>query len=420
MYLESTYLGFSRSFKIFLKLLYIILSGEGLQGMVTNLPVRAKVKWAEVTAAKDPREKIKLMREFLSLCPKHKGTEKLIAYVKRRIAQLEDELEYSRRAKARSRHGSLLIEKSGDIQLAIVGYTNSGRSSLLSALTNAKPEISDRPFTTLKPIPGMLTYGGVEIQLIEIPPFIRRYSEDYPKRLDILSLIRAADGLIILVDLSDDPVRDFTEISSELKESRILIEEPRGYVEIERIDTGGIRIVGGRLIDSTVDDLKKLLASYRIHSAIVKIYGEVTLDEIEDSLFGSYQYKPSIVVGSKIDLPGSRENMEKLRSSIGDRLPTIGISCVTGEGIDLIAPSILKIMKIIRVYTKKPREPPNPKPVVLRGEATVGDVASIIHSELREKFRYARVWSAINQMKPMKVGLNYKLRDGDIVEIHAS
>jgi len=55
----------------------------------------------------------------------------------------------------------------------------------------------------------------------------------------------------------------------------------------------------------------------------------------------------------------------------------------------------------------------------LRGEATVGDVASIIHSELREKFRYARVWSAADQTKPIKVGLNYKLRDGDIVEIHA-
>lgn len=387
--------------------------------MVTNLPVRAKVKWAEVTAAKDPRDKIRLMREFLALCPRHKGTEKLIAYVKRRIAQLEDEIEYARRVKARSRHESLIIEKSGDVQVAIIGYTNSGRSSLLSALTNARPKISDRPFTTLKPIPGMLIYNDVRIQLIEVPPLTRGLSEGYVRGSNALSLIRAADCLIIMVDLSDDPVRDFMEITSELKESRILVEEPKGYVEIEKTDTGGIRVVGGRLLDSTADDLRRLLVSYRIPSAIVKIHGEVTLDEVEDSLFGSYQYKPTIVIGSKIDLPNARENMERLKDSIGDRLPVIGVSCITGEGLEMVAPSILKVMKIIRVYTKKPGGPPSPKPVVLREGATIGDVASIIHTELREKFRYARVWSGLDRANVMKVGLNYKLRDGDIVEIHA-
>ncbi|MEM2739235.1 MAG: TGS domain-containing protein [Candidatus Bathyarchaeia archaeon] len=387
--------------------------------MVTNLPVRAKIKWAEVTTAKDPREKIRLMREFLALCPRHKGTEKLMAYVKRRIAQLEDELEYTRKAKARSRHESLIIEKSGDVQAAIIGYTNSGRSSLLSALTNAKPEVSDRPFTTLKPIPGMLIYNDVRIQLVEIPPLTRRFSEGYARGFNTLSLIRITDCLIVMVDLSDDPVRDFVEIISELKEFRILVEEPKGYVEVERADTGGIRIVGGRLVDSTIDDLRKLLISYRIPSAIVKIHGEITLDEVEDSLFGSYQYKPTIVIGSKIDLPNARRNMERLKNSIGGRLTVIGVSCVTGEGLDLVAPSILKVMRIIRVYTKKPGELPSPKPVVLREGATVGDVASIIHTELREKFRYARVWSGADGANFMKVGLNHKLRDGDIVEIHA-
>lgn len=386
--------------------------------MVTNLPIRAKIKWAEVVAAKDPREKIRLMREFLALCPKHKGTEKLIAHVKRRIAQLEDELEYMRRAKARSRHESLVIEKSGDIQAVILGYTKSGRSSLLSALTNAKPEISNRPFTTLKPIPGMLTYSGVMIQLIEAPPLIRKFGESCSRGFTTLNLVRTADCLIIMVDLSDDPVRDYAEIVSELREARILVEEPRGYVEIERTDTGGIRVVGGRIIDSTIDDVKKLLMSYKISSAIVRIHGEVTLDDIEDSLFGSYQYKPSIVVGSKIDLPGAREELEKLKRSLASNLHVIGVSCVTGEGLDLIAPSILRVMKIIRVYTKKPGNPPDPKPIVLKEGSTVGDVASIIHTELREKFRYARVWSGSIEANSMRVGLNYRLRDGDIVEIH--
>lgn len=388
--------------------------------MVTNLPMRAKVKWAEVVAAKDPREKIRLMREFLALCPKHKGTEKLIAQVKRRISILEEEIERRKTVRRRSRHESFFVEKTGDVQVVIAGFTNSGRSSLLSALTNAKPRVSGIPFTTLKPTPGMLVYEGVEIQLVEAPPIVEGSSEGRMNGLAVLSLIRSADGLILALDLSADPLSSFRKLEAELKNGRILIEEPRGYVEIERTSTGGIRVVGGgRLVDCTVEDVRRLLAGYRIHSALVRVHGEATLDDVEDAVFGAYSYKPTLIVGCKLDLPGARENLSRLREALRGRLPVIGVSTVTGEGLDLVGPTVMKALKLIRVYTKKPGRRFHPKPIVVREGSTLAEVAEGIHTELKEKFRFARVWSSRDErVKGLRVGLSYILRDGDIVEIH--
>jgi ribosome-interacting GTPase 1 len=144
--------------------------------MVTNLPAEAKAKWAEVTAARSIEEKIRLMREFLSLVPKHKGTDKLVANVKRRIAELERELE---RSKTRKRGGGFgfAIPKEGAGQIVILGPPNVGKSSLLAAVTNAKPEISPLPFTTQKPIPGMMQFEDVQFQLVEVPAIVEGAAE---------------------------------------------------------------------------------------------------------------------------------------------------------------------------------------------------------------------------------------------------
>ncbi|RLI67188.1 MAG: GTP-binding protein, partial [Candidatus Gerdarchaeota archaeon] len=105
--------------------------------MPANLPAEAKHKWAEVSAAKNPRKKLQLMQEFLSLVPKHKGTAKLCAQVKKQMAALRREIEEKKRRKVGRGGPKFFIEKEGAAQIALIGLTNSGKSSLLSALTNA-------------------------------------------------------------------------------------------------------------------------------------------------------------------------------------------------------------------------------------------------------------------------------------------
>jgi ribosome-interacting GTPase 1 len=389
--------------------------------MVTNLPAEAKAKWAEVVACRSLPEKIRLMREFLSLVPKHKGTSKLVANVKRRIAELEEEIE---RSKTRRRGGGagFAIPKEGAGQIVILGPPNVGKSSLLASVTNAKPEISPLPFTTQKPIPGMLQYEDIQFQLVETPAIVEGAVEGRMGGTQILSLARNADGLILMVDLSDNPVDQLMMLLSELERAGIVVEKPEGEVEVIRRSHGvGIQIIGGgALVDCTYEDVKALLNSYRITSALVRISGKVSLDDIENSLFSSSVYKPTLIIANKFDMPNAKENLTLLKKEMeGRKIPFIIASCLNKEGLEKLGETIFRMLEIIRIYTKEPSsKEPSGKPLVLKRGASVIDVAKKLHSEMYKNFKYARIWGPSAKYPGERVGSSHILMDGDIVEIH--
>jgi len=262
--------------------------------MVTNLPPEAKRKWFEVTLTRNPQERIRLMREFLSLVPKHKGTEKMCSHVKRQISQLSEEIERKRRAAKRGRAPSYFPEKAGAAQVVILGPTNVGRSSLLRAVTNATPTVAPYPFATRKPIPGMLPYLDIQFQLVEAPPLVEGAAEGRGDGFQILSLARNADGVILMVDLAEDPTGRYLMVAGELEKSRVLTSEPEGEVEIERRGHGSeIQFIWeGKLEGCSVEEVVKLLRGYKIRSALVRVRGRVTLDLVEDAAVGAERQFP--------------------------------------------------------------------------------------------------------------------------------
>ena len=261
--------------------------------MPTNLPAEAKNKWREVSSAKYPADKLERLQEFLSLVPKHKGTEKLRAQVKRQMAILRREIEESKRRKSGGGKSSFFIEKEGVSQVVIVGPTKVGRSSLLSTLTNAKVQVSDYPFTTVDPVPGSFLYEDLDFQIVETPPFFPGMSQSKTLGQRTLALVRNADCILMMVDLSTDPVEQYKIVLGELDASRIALSKPRIRVDIEKTFRGsGLRIfILGQLKDSRLNEVKDLLNSFGVEG-IVKIYGEATLDDVEDSIFGTTTYKP--------------------------------------------------------------------------------------------------------------------------------
>jgi len=388
--------------------------------MVTNLPAEAKAKWAEVVACRSIPEKIKLMREFISLVPKHKGTSNLLANVRRRIANLERELE-RKKSRRKGGYGGFSIPKEGAGQIIILGPTNVGRSSLLVSLTSAKAEVSPIYFATREPIVGMLPYRDIQFQLVEAPALIEGSAEGRMEGPQILGLARNADGLILMVDLSANPIEQFCMLRSELEQAGIMIEKPEGEVEIIRRGAGvGLQMMGsGVLVGCTLEDVRRLLANYRISSALIRIRGKVTLETLEESLFSSLVYKPTILVANKLDMPGAGENLIRLKKFMKDTdIPLVPISCKEKEELEKLGDLIFQMLRIIRIYPKEPSvKKPSSKPLVIEEGATVIEAAKKLHSKLYKEFRYARIWGPSAKYPGQRVGSTHVLKDGDIIEI---
>ncbi len=390
--------------------------------MPTNLPAEAKSKWNRVSMTRNPREKLQLLQEFLSLVPKHKGTEKLRAQVKTKMASLRREIQESKQRKLGRRGGTKhSVQKEGSAQIVILGVTNVGRSSLLSRITNAKVEVSNYPFTTREPTPGMLLFEGYQFQLVEAPALVQGAAEGKAQGQLALRLARNADGLILMINLAESPLKQYFTMRSELENAHILAKKPDLRVELERKHVGfGLRvIVVGKLVDCTLKDVETLLKSYRISDAVARIYGNVSLDNVEDSVFESSVFRPTIVVANKFDVQNAKEGFRRLVSAIGGDLRVVPVSCKTGFGLNKLGAELSKMLEVIQVFTKEPgSRKPSQKPFTLKKESTIADLAKQIHSDFYNRFSYAKVWSKRLPFSPQKVGLSFVLGNKDVVEIH--
>jgi len=390
--------------------------------MPTNLPPTAKKKWNEVTNAETPQEKLEKLQEFLSLVPRHKGTARLLVQTKRQIKTLRVEIEEKKRRKAGRGGPRFFLEKEGAAQIVVLGPTKVGRSSLLTSITKAKAEVSDYPYATREPVPGMFQHEDIQFQIVEAPALVEGAAEGEAWGLQTLGLARNADGLLLMVDLTNDASKQLALILSEMEKARILAQKPRARVEIERKHVGaGLRIIViGRLVNCNLRDIEDLLKGYRVLDAIVKIYGEASLDDVEDAIFESTVYRPSIIVANKADAAEASQRLNELEKFVGNQIPIVPVSCKTMSGLDRLGTEIFKALEIIRVYSKEPsHREPSPKPFFLRRGATISDLAKQVHSDFIKRFSHARVWSKRLPFSPQKVGATFALEDKDIVELHA-
>jgi ribosome-interacting GTPase 1 len=154
-------------------------------------------------AARTHAEKVSALEKMLATIPRHKGTEKLQADLKRRLSQARNE---SHKKGAAHSTPFYLIDREGAGQVAVAGPPNSGKSRLVSALTNARPEVADYPFTTRFPTPGMMLFEDVQIQLIDTPPLSPEFTEPW-----LPQVLRNADMIAIVVDGNDPELLDQLE-----------------------------------------------------------------------------------------------------------------------------------------------------------------------------------------------------------------
>jgi len=302
-------------------------------------------------------EKIEALEEMQATIPKHKGTEKMQADIKRRLAKLRHE----QTKRPASRAGLLYkVDKEGAGQLALVGPPNSGKSALVRALTHATPEVADYPFTTRAPQPGMMAFEDIQFQLVDLPPVHPEFHESW-----IYQIIRNADAALLVVDLSDPDL---------------------------------------------LEDLETTLAE--LAKAKVHLGREPMPDAI------GWLQKRTLLVGSKRDLPGAGDDLEILRELYGERFDILAVSAETGEGLDTLPRAVFEMMELVRVYTKAPgHKLEKTAPYVLKRRSHMIDLAAMVHQDFVTQLKYARVWGH-GKFEGQMVNRDYVLTDQDIVELH--
>ncbi|HHY45142.1 MAG TPA: TGS domain-containing protein [Firmicutes bacterium] len=301
-------------------------------------------------------EKMAALEEMMATIPKHKGTEKMQADIKRRMAKLKESMRAGSRGPKRK--DFYRIEKEGAGQIVLVGPPNSGKSSILKTTTRAEPEVADYPFTTRLPLPGMAQWENVQVQLIDMPPIAPETSQSW-----VWALLRLSDGLLVVLDAGDDDVLDQTE---------------------------------------------NLLSFMEENNVFIKNEGERDFKE-----------KKAICAANKCDMPGAAERIELLKEIIADKMEIVPCSAQTGEGLDVLMSKVFfDVLGKIRVYTRPPGKKPDfTQPFILDRGTTIIDAAREVHKEIAESLKYARVWGKSvfdGQMVPR----DHVLNDGDVIAFY--
>ena len=325
--------------------------------MPANLTADFKKARERLQAANTPEQKLAALEEMLTTIPKHKGTDKMQADIKKRIAKLR---ESGGGGKKGQRPGYDHIPKEGAGQVVLIGAPNCGKSSLLAAVTNAKPEIASYPFSTQIPVPGMMGFEDVAIQLIDLPPLTADYTESW-----VYGLIRAADLALLLIESAE--------------------------AELAVVHIGEIlHLLGNR------------------HLSLAASGEPAAEDERVREI-------PCRVVLSKADLVGDGV----VAVPDGTLFETIVTSSDSGAGLDRLRRAVFDALRVVRIYTKLPGHKPDmEEPYTLTIGSTVLDAVRLVHRDFVDQLKYVRIWGS-GRFDGQQVPSDHIVEDGDIIEIHA-
>lgn len=330
--------------------------------MAVNLPPQYHEAEDRYRKARTPEDKLAALREMWVLLPKHKASEKVQADLKSRISELTDELEQSKQGGKRSGGSVHKLPRQGAGTVVFVGPPNAGKSALLGKLTKATPMVAAYPFTTREPIPGMMDYEDVRVQLVDLPPITPDHYESF-----ITDLTRSAEAALLFVDLSDDDGVSATQgVVERLRQSRRYL---------------------------------------------------VRAKPVEDEDPSAY-YLPTLLVGTKADAEAADIRQELVQEAFGEAYPLHVVSVETGQGVEALRGKIYELLGVMRIYTKQPGKPPDlTSPFTCRVGSTVAEFAGCVHRDFEEKVKSARVWGS-GVFDGQTVGREHVLHDKDVVELH--
>ena len=320
---------------------------------VTPDYARAERRFRE---AQDDTEKLDALQEMLRTIPKHKGTEKMQADLRRRISQLR---KADAKPSAHKGPDPFHVPKGGAGQVVLVGAPNVGKSAILAATTHAPVKVTEYPYATALPVPGMWLHEDAQIELVDTPPVT---ADHVPAGL--IGTIRSADMIAIVGDAAGDAL--------EQAETALSLLTERG-LELQTVP--------------------------------------------RNELPGDSNQRSALIIATKADLT-TPDDIAVLKELLGAKLDILPISSETGEGLAALGDELWRLLAVVRVYTKRPGQKTDfGDPYTLPVGSTIEDLARTIHRELPEKMKFARIWGE-GRFDGQQVHRTEILHDKDIIEIH--
>lgn len=356
--------------------------------------------------AKTPLEKLIALQEMKRHAPKHKGGENLRREISQKLAQIKIKMEKQKESAKKAGKGAKLhVKKEGEGQIALIGFPNSGKSTLLKSLTNADVEISSYPFTTTRPQQGMIDFKGARLQLVEVPAIIEGSSKGKMQGNIFLSIVRNSDAVLMIAN----SVEEFQVIEKELRNVNIWFAESRPKIEIKVSEFPGISITGKQFLKIKEEELIDFLKAMGLYNCSVVLNQETTIEKVAQVLDEKIDYKKGII------LTRNKEIIDELKNKTKAKILSWGKE----EDLIELKKELMILLNKILIYTKKPgSEPDFKEPLVLNAGDTVENVARMLHKDFAQKLKAAKVWGS-TKFPGQQVSKNYELKNGDIIEMQA-
>ena len=353
-------------------------------------------------------ERIEELEEKLEKTPINKATETERGRLKSQIAKLKEKKQ--KKQKSTGDTSGYAVEKTGDATVALVGFPSVGKSTLLNTITNAEVDTGAYEFTTLDVNPGTLEYRGARIQVMDVPGLIGGAADGRGDGTQVLSVVRNADLLIIMLD--PEEMRE-KEIKDEVYKAGIRTNTEPPAMKIEKKDRGGINISATQDLQLQESTMKQLLKENGYTNAEVIVREELDLDRFIDGMMANRKYLPAVTIVNKKDLIPD----DKLKdfSEEYDLLVSAANEVNLGELKELL----FEKLGLIRVYLKeKGKEPDREEPLILREGDTVEDAMEQLPGDMKDRFKHARVTGESSKFPEQKVGERHELMDEDILEFN--
>ncbi|KAH8177329.1 50S ribosome-binding GTPase domain-containing protein [Sarocladium implicatum] len=360
-------------------------------------------------------EKIKEIEDEMRRTQKNKATEYHLGLLKGKLARLRAQLLEPGPGAGGGGGSGFDVSKSGDARIALVGFPSVGKSTFLSKVTKTRSEVAQYAFTTLTAIPGVLEYGGAEIQLLDLPGIIEGASEGKGRGRQVISAAKTSDLILMVLDATKKAEqRALLEAELEAVGIRLNREPPNIYLKVKK--AGGMKITFSappKRLDEKM--IYNILRDYKILNCEVLVRDEnATVDDFIDVIMKDHRkYIKCLYVYNKID----SVSLDFL-DSLAREPQTVVMSCELDLGIQDVVDRCWKELRLIRIYTKrKGTDPDFGEALIVRSNSSIEDVCDRIHRTLKETFKYALVWGASARHVPQRVGLGHMVSDEDVVYI---